>query len=105
MLEDVFGSRTALDAMIERLARGGRGVVVYLRENSVGVAESSRRAARCRQAADSSAARGEEWREVGVGAQILRDLGVKSIKLIASRERRYVGLDGFGIEIDSTDTV
>jgi len=52
----------------------------------------------------SSAARREEWREIGLGAQILRDLGVKSIRLIASRERRYVGVDGFGIAIDSTES-
>ncbi|HVY19902.1 MAG TPA: 3,4-dihydroxy-2-butanone-4-phosphate synthase [Bauldia sp.] len=99
VVEDVFGTHSALDAIIARIAKGGRGVVVYLREGSVGVAEASRRA----RPSDSSAARGEEWREVGVGAQILRDLGVKSIKLIASRERRYVGLDGFGIEIESTE--
>jgi 3,4-dihydroxy 2-butanone 4-phosphate synthase/GTP cyclohydrolase II len=52
---------------------------------------------------DSSAARREQWREIGVGAQILKDLGVKSIRLIASRERRYVGLDGYGIAIESTE--
>ena len=47
----------------------------------------------------------EEWREVGLGAQILRDLGVKSIRLLASRERHYVGLDGFGIEIETTEII
>ena len=31
------------------------------------------------------------------------DLGVASIRLIASRERRYVGIDGFGIEIEATE--
>ena len=51
----------------------------------------------------STARRQEEWREIGLGAQILKDLGVKSIRLIASRERRYVGLDGFGITIEATE--
>jgi 3,4-dihydroxy 2-butanone 4-phosphate synthase/GTP cyclohydrolase II len=100
VLDDVFGTHTALDGLIERLGGSGRGIVVYLREGAVGVAGMSRRV---KPTADSSAARGEEWREVGVGAQILRDLGVKSIRLIASRERRYVGIDGFGIEIESTE--
>jgi 3,4-dihydroxy 2-butanone 4-phosphate synthase/GTP cyclohydrolase II len=50
-----------------------------------------------------SVARREGWREIGLGAQILRDLGVKSIRLIASRERRYVGLDAFGITIEATE--
>ena len=43
------------------------------------------------------------WKEVGVGAQILRDLGVSSIKLLALRHLRYVGLEGFGIELVHTD--
>ncbi len=42
------------------------------------------------------------WRKVGVGAQILRDLGVRSIVLIATEERQYVGLGGFDVEITET---
>ena len=37
--------------------------------------------------------------EIGLGAQILRDLGITSIRLYATRSRTYVGLAGFGIEI------
>ena len=44
-------------------------------------------------------AREDEWLEIGLGAQILRDLGITSIRLYASRERHYVGLEGFGIRI------
>ncbi len=51
----------------------------------------------------SAQARGEDWREIGLGAQILNDLGVQSIRLIASRERHYVGLSGFGIVIEETE--
>jgi 3,4-dihydroxy 2-butanone 4-phosphate synthase/GTP cyclohydrolase II len=47
--------------------------------------------------------RSEEWRDIGLGAQILRDLGVHSIRLYASRELRYVGLEGFGIVIEATE--
>ncbi len=106
VLEDVFGEKSGLDAVLARLAKAGRGVVVYLREGSVGVAEVSARARdTIKPSPDSAAARREEWREVGLGAQILKDLGVKSIRLIASRERRYVGLDGFGIAIETTEIV
>ncbi|WDR03735.1 3,4-dihydroxy-2-butanone-4-phosphate synthase [Devosia algicola] len=42
------------------------------------------------------------WREVGVGSQILRDLGVRSIAVMTTSERQYVGLGGFGIEISET---
>ena len=38
-----------------------------------------------------------------LGAQILKDLGVSSIRLLASRERHYVGLEGFDIKIDETE--
>ena len=47
--------------------------------------------------------RESEWREIGLGAQILKDLGISSINLIASRERHYVGLEGFGIRIARTE--
>ena len=46
-----------------------------------------------------------EWREIGLGAQILRDLGISSIRLLASRRRHYVGLEGFGIAITATDII
>lgn len=51
----------------------------------------------------SAQAREEQWREIGIGAQILKDLGVNSITLLASRQRRYVGLEGFGIVIEKTE--
>ena len=51
-------------------------------------------------------ARTRQWREVGLGAQILKDLGVTSIRLLTtSRPMTYVGLSGFGIEIAGTELV
>ena len=47
----------------------------------------------------SEAARTRQWREVGLGAQILKDLGISSIRLLTSAKLTYVGLAGFGIEI------
>jgi 3,4-dihydroxy 2-butanone 4-phosphate synthase/GTP cyclohydrolase II len=106
VIEDVFGEKSGLDRVLARLAAAGRGVVVYLREGAVGVAEVNARVRDALgEARGSAAAREDEWREVGLGAQILKDLGVRSIRLIASRERRYVGLDGFGIVIDETETL
>ena len=56
--------------------------------------------------AASGEARSRQWREVGLGAQILKDLGVSSIRLLSfSRQMTYVGLSGFGIEIVSTERV
>ena len=51
----------------------------------------------------AEADRNKQWREVGVGAQILRDLGVTSIIHLTSSVHDYKGLSGFGIEIVSTE--
>ena len=53
----------------------------------------------------SEAARTKQWREVGLGAQILKDLGISSIRLLTSAKLTYVGLAGFGIEITGTEAV
>jgi 3,4-dihydroxy 2-butanone 4-phosphate synthase/GTP cyclohydrolase II len=107
--DDVFGAKSALDSVIARFAKAGRGVIVYLREGSVGVARTGARPRDGMAAGDdrhaSAALRDAEWREIGLGAQILRDLGVSSIRLLASRERRYVGIDGFGIAIEATEII
>ncbi len=56
------------------------------------------------QAHEPAQGREEQWLEAGLGAQILRDLGVSTIRLITTtRARHYVGLSGFGIEIEDTD--
>ena len=92
---------------MKRIADKGRGVVVYLREGSVGVGVSTtaRSGKHDREAHSEAQARESEWLEIGLGAQILKDLGVNSIRLMASRERHYVGLEGFGIQISGTEIV
>ena len=51
----------------------------------------------------SEAARQRQWREIGLGAQILRDLGIVSIKNLVTKPQAYVALSGFGIEISATE--
>lgn len=110
VLDDAFGASDTLPQALRRIAKGGRGVVVYLREGSVGVNHIARRH-QYDPAGDpdeggeshgSARSRESEWLEIGLGAQILRDLGIGSIELLASRERHYVGLEGFGIRIEKT---
>jgi 3,4-dihydroxy 2-butanone 4-phosphate synthase/GTP cyclohydrolase II len=50
----------------------------------------------------SARTRMQRWRDIGIGAQILKSLGVRSIALLAPQEQRYIGLAGFGIEISRT---
>ncbi|MDR6756155.1 3,4-dihydroxy 2-butanone 4-phosphate synthase/GTP cyclohydrolase II [Mycoplana sp. BE70] len=103
--EDVFGKDRQLEGIMKRIAEHGRGVIVYLREGSVGVgvSKTARKGSHEREGHSEAMARENEWLEIGLGAQILKDLGITSIRLMASRERHYVGLEGFGINIAATD--
>ena len=56
-------------------------------------------------ATETDTARSQQWRDVGLGAQILKDLGISSIRLLSSSHRTYVGLGGFGIEIAGTEVL
>jgi len=92
IVHDIFGSG-AVPKSLARFKADGRGVLVYLRDGSAGVPVNPIGA----DDAGSEASRAQGWREIGLGAQILRDLGVSSIRLLTSTPRKYVGLDGFGI--------
>ena len=98
----VFDGAKPIHASLQRFKREGRGVIVYLRDGTSGVPitaiphEGDGRAEELRT---------RQWREIGLGAQILKDLGIASIRLLASTKRTYVGLAGFGIEILSTESI
>lgn len=98
VLEDVFGGGRLLGDVFRRFDREGRGVLVYLREGAAGVPIGQ-----SAPPSNSDQNRKQDWRDVGLGAQILRDLGVSSIRLLATRSRQYVGLGGFGVSIDGTE--
>jgi len=102
MLRDIFGGATDVHGALRRFAKDGRGVIVFLRDGSAGVPVSA-----LPQDGDhaSEAARQRQWREIGLGAQILKDLGISSIRLLTSAEHRYVGLAGFGIEIAASEPI
>ena len=113
-LRDLFeGDRSQrwLDVALQKFKAGGRGVLIYVRDPKITTLRTYGPrvpAERMETAADrhrSSLTRRERWREIGLGAQILRDLKVSSITLIATQHRQYVGLAGFGIEIAGTEIV
>ena len=107
-LRDLFGARSQrwLDNALARFAAGGRGVLIYVRDPKITSLESADMPPpEGAEHHHSSRARRERWREIGLGAQILRDLNISSIALVATQHRQYVGLAGFGIEIAGTDIV
>jgi 3,4-dihydroxy 2-butanone 4-phosphate synthase/GTP cyclohydrolase II len=102
LVEDVLGNRDTLNKVYEIFRQEGCGILVYLREGTAGVPASKLNKPSGEEDTGSARAREEAWRDVGLGAQILRDLSVKSIRQIASKSRHYVGLSGFGVEIADT---
>jgi 3,4-dihydroxy 2-butanone 4-phosphate synthase / GTP cyclohydrolase II len=102
VIGDVFGGAKQIHAALTRFKTAGRGVIVYLRDGTAGVP-----VAEIPHEGDTGteAARSRQWREIGLGAQILKDIGISSIKLLSSSKRTYVGLSGFGIEITGTETL
>jgi 3,4-dihydroxy 2-butanone 4-phosphate synthase/GTP cyclohydrolase II len=95
-LTDVFEGGKTVNAALQRFAKEGRGVLVYLRDGTAGVPVTNLSET---EASASEAMRSNQWREIGLGAQILKDLGVASIRNLATSTRSYVGLSGFGIEL------
>lgn len=102
VIGDVFGGAKSIHASLARFKEAGRGVIIYLRDGTAGVP-----VAEIPHGSDTGAdaARSRQWREIGLGAQILKDLGITSIRLLASTKRTYVGLAGFGIEIVATEPI
>lgn len=85
-------------AALRHFQKNGSGVLVYLRDGTAGVP-----AAPLNEPKSAEYERNRQWREVGLGAQILRDLGVTSIRHLTSTATEFKGLAGFGIEITSTE--
>ena len=109
---DVFGSLRCdcgpqLTAALERIAEEGTGVLVYLRGHEgrgIGLGHKIRAYKLQEAGSDTVDANLElglpvDSREYGIGAQILVDLGVTTMRLMTNNPSKYGGLEGFGLDI------
>jgi 3,4-dihydroxy 2-butanone 4-phosphate synthase / GTP cyclohydrolase II len=101
---DVFGytkrdTGAVLHQAMQMIADEGRGVILYLRREEHGVDLFAGVESSSGQPSTNPGLRLNEFRDYGIGAQILRDLGVGKIRLLTNHPRRLVSLPGYGLEI------
>lgn len=106
LLGDVFDatgtdSGTTLHQSLKKIQQAGKGAVVYLRQESRGLALLRRLSEFKSGAPPESTPRGQfmDRRDVGIGAQILRDLGLCRLRILTNRPKKFHGLEGFGLSI------
>ena len=108
---DVFHSARCdcgpqLDAAMARIEREGRGVLLYLNQEGrgIGLANKIKAYELQEQGLDTVEANERlgfkpDQRDYGIGVQILKDLGVKSMRLLSNNPRKLVGLEGYGLSV------
>ena len=108
---DVFGSMRCdcgeqIDLALQQIAEAGNGIFLYMRQEGRGIGLHNKIKAYSLQdqgldtvEANETLGFEPDLRHYGVGAQILRDLGVRKLNLLTNNPKKVVGLSGFDLEI------
>jgi 3,4-dihydroxy 2-butanone 4-phosphate synthase/GTP cyclohydrolase II len=108
---DIFGSSRCdcgdqLHAGLDRIRQAGQGVLLYLRQEGRGIGLAHKIMAyqlqdQGKDTVEANEALGfkPDQRDYGIGAQVLAELGLHKIRLMTNNPRKFIGLEGYGLEI------